>query len=158
MRRETRDGILMTITAVAFVLDALLLNNFLVEISPAVEELILLGWVVLGIGALLVILSVVTLHRKGISNLIDSGVYGVVRHPMYVGGMVMFFSYILFGQDWIIAACTCVALVCCYLLMRSEDEQLVEKFAGEYTEYMRKVPMMNFVIGTVRAVSRRSKG
>jgi len=148
----------MSIVGIVFFLNMLLLNIPLPDIAPVIEELILVGWIALGIGALLVILSVLTLRRKRTTNVTDSGVYGIVRHPMYLGGMVMFFSHIFFGQNWIIAISTLVGVYSCYLLIRSEDQQNIKKFGDEYKPYMQKVPRMNFIVGIIRLLRRRKRG
>jgi protein-S-isoprenylcysteine O-methyltransferase Ste14 len=157
MTRDTKDNILMSIVGIVFLLNMLLLSNVLVRTAPAIEELVVLGWTLLVVGALFVILSVLTLRKKGITSFTDSGVYGIVRHPMYVGGMMMFLSHIFFGQDWIIAVSTLVGVYCCYLLIQSEDQQIVEKFGDEYGRYMQTVPRTNFIVGIMR-VLRRGKG
>jgi protein-S-isoprenylcysteine O-methyltransferase Ste14 len=157
MTRDTKDNILMSIVGIVFLLNMLLLSNVLVRTAPAIEELVVLGWTLLVVGALFVILSVLTLRKKGITSFTDSGVYGIVRHPMYVGGMMMFLSHIFFGQDWIIAVSTLVGVYCCYLLIQSEDQQIVEKFGDEYGRYTQTVPRTNFIVGIMR-VLRRGKG
>jgi protein-S-isoprenylcysteine O-methyltransferase Ste14 len=156
MSGMTKDNILMGITGVVFFLNMLLLNIPLLNVS-FIEELIIVGWILLGIGALFVLLSVLKLRRKGTSNVIDSGVYGVVRHPMYLGGMVMFLSHIFFGQNWIVLISTVVGVYCCYLLIQSEDQQNIEKFGDDYKRYRAKVPGMNFVIGVIRMLQRRKR-
>ena len=156
MSGKTKDNILMGITGVVFFLNMLMLNIPLLNVS-FIEELIIVGWILLGIGALFVLLSVLKLRRKGTSNVIDSGVYGVVRHPMYLGGMVMFLSHIFFGQKWIILISTVIGVYCCYLLIHSEDQQNIEKFGDDYKRYKEKVPGMNFVIGVIRMLQRRKK-
>ena len=152
MRRETADNLLMSVVGVVFVANILLLSGAITEVLPAIEVFLILGWVVLVVGALLVILSFVTLRRRGVGELINVGVYKVVRHPMYVGGMMMFISHILFGQSIIIGLSTFIGLCCCYLLVRSEDLRLIEKFGLEYEEYMSKVPGVNLLLGLVRAL------
>ena len=142
----------MSVVGVVFVANILLLSGAITEVPPATEVLLILGWVVLVVGALLVILSFVTLRRRGVGELINVGVYKVVRHPMYVGGMMMFISHILFGQSIIIGLSTFIGLCCCYLLVRSEDLRLIEKFGLEYEEYMSKVPGVNLLLGLVRAL------
>jgi protein-S-isoprenylcysteine O-methyltransferase Ste14 len=155
MRRETGDNVLMGITGVAFFLNVLFLN--ILDIVLISEELFVVGWIILAIGALLVVLSVLTLKRKGTTNATDTGVYGIVRHPMYTGGLVMFISHIFFGQNWIIAVNTIIGIVCCYLIMQSEEQKLIQKFGDEYTRYMQKVPRMNLFLGIIRLLQRRKK-
>ncbi len=149
MRGKIKEIILMGIIGIVFFLNMLLLNFPLLNV-PVMEELIIVGWILLGIGALFVILSVLTLRRKGTTNVTDSGVYGVVRHPMYLGGMVMFLSHIFFGQNWIVVISTIIGVYCCFLLIQSEDQKNIEKFGDDYKRYKEKVPRMNFVVGVIR--------
>ena len=43
-----------------------------------------------------------------------------------------------------------------YLGVKSEDRLLVEKFGEEYGDYIERVPGMNFIEGTRRALRRRA--
>jgi len=124
---------------------------------PTIEELVDVGWIIFGVGAFLYVLSVFTLRRKGVSSIVESGIYDIVRHPMYLGAMVMFFSHIFLGQNWIVAIGTIVAIVCCYLIILSGDQRNIEKFGDDYKRYMQKVPRMNFALGVIRLLRRRNK-
>jgi protein-S-isoprenylcysteine O-methyltransferase Ste14 len=151
MRRETKDKIFMVVLGIAFFLNIIAINLFPLNI----EELVVAGYTIFGIGALLYILSVLTLRKKGVSNIVDSGIYGVIRHPIYLGAMIMFFSHIFLGQNWIVAIGTTVALACCYLIILSDEEQNLEKYGEDYKLYMQKVPRMNFVLGIIRLLRRK---
>ena len=151
MRRETKDKILMVVLGIAFFLNIIAINLFPLNI----EELVVAGYTIFGIGALLYILSVLTLRKKGVSNIVDSGIYGVIRHPMYLGAMIMFFSHIFLGQNWIVAIGTTVALACCYLIILSGEEQNLEKYGDDYKLYMQKVPRIDFVLGIIRLLRRK---
>jgi protein-S-isoprenylcysteine O-methyltransferase Ste14 len=153
MRRETRNNILMIILGIAFFLNIVAINLF----PPTIEELVDVGWIIFGVGAFFYVLSVFTLRRKGVSNIVDSGVYGVVRHPMYLGAMLMFFSHIFLGQNWIVAIGTIVAITCCYLIILSGDQRNIEKFGDDYKHYMEKVPRMNLLLGIIRLLQRRKR-
>jgi len=151
MRRETKDKIFMVVLGIAFFLNIIAINLFPLNI----EELVVAGYTIFGIGALLYILSVLTLRKKGVSNIVDSGIYGVIRHPMYLGAMIMFFSHIFLGQNWIVAIGTTVALACCYLIILSDEEQNLEKYGDDYKLYMQKVPRIDFVLGIIRLLRRK---
>jgi len=153
MRWGTRDNILMIILGIAFFLNIVAINLF----PPTIEELVDVGWIIFGVGAFFYVLSVFTLRRKGVSNIVDSGVYGIVRHPMYLGAMLMFFSHIFLGQNWIVAIGTIVAIACCYLIILSGDQRNIEKFGDDYRHYMEKVPRINFVLGIIRLLQRRKR-
>ena len=146
MRRETKDNLLMIIIGIVFFLNMLLLQFA----SPVIVELFYLGWVIFGIGALFVVFSILTLRGEGASRVTDSGVYGIVRHPMYLGGLIMFFSHLFFGQNWMIGVNTVIGIVCCYLVILSGDQRNLEKFGEDYMRYMERVPRINFIAGIVK--------
>jgi len=148
MKRETKDSILMIVIGIAFFLNIIVMNLF----PPTIEELVVAGYTILGIGAFFFILSVFTLRRKGTSNVVDSGIYGIVRHPMYLGAMVMFFSHIFLGQNWIVAISTIVAIICCYLIVQLGCQRNIERFGDDYRLYIQKLPRMNFFAGLIRLI------
>jgi len=153
MKRETKDTILMIILGVTFFLNIIAIYLF----PSIIEELVAVGYTILGIGAVFYVLSVLTLRRKGVSRIVDSGIYGIVRHPLYLGAMTMFFSHIFLGQNLIVAIGTIVALVCCYLIILSDEEKNLEKFGDDYKRYMQKVPRINFVLGVIQLLERRKR-
>ena len=153
MGPKAKDNILMVIIGVAFFLNIIAINLF----PPIIEELVAVGYTILGIGAVFYVLSVLTLRGKGVSRIVDSGIYGVVRHPMYLGAIIMFFSHIFLSQSWIVAIGTIVAIVCCYLIILSGDERNIEKFGDDYKRYMRKVPRTNFVLGIIRLLRQKKE-
>ena len=59
--REIKDNVLMVILGIAFLLNIIVMNLF----PPTIEEFVLVGYTILGISALLFVLSVFTLRRKG---------------------------------------------------------------------------------------------
>ena len=153
MRRKTKDNILMIVIGVVVFLNIIAINLF----PPIIEELVAVGYTILGIGAVFYVLSVLTLRKKGVSRIVDSGIYGIVRHPMYLGAIVMFFSHIFLSQSWIVAIGTIVAIVCCYLIILSGDERNIEKFGDDYKRYMQKVPRMNLILGIIRLLQQKKE-
>ena len=151
MRREKKENILMVILGITFFLNIITMNLF----PPTIKELVVVGYTILGIGALFFILSVFTLRRKGTGNVVDSGIYGIIRHPMYLGAMVMFFSHIFLGQSWIVAISTIIAIVCCNLIIQSGDQRNIEKFGNDYQLYIQKVPRINFLLGIIRLIQSK---
>ena len=135
---------------------AFFLNMFAVTVSfpPMIEDLMSAGWILFGIGALLYILSVIILRRRDEGHVVESGVYGLVRHPLYLGAMMMFCSHIFLGQNWLVVVGTIVVVVCCYLLMLADEQQNVEAFGDDYNRYMQRVPRMNLLSGILRLRQR----
>jgi protein-S-isoprenylcysteine O-methyltransferase Ste14 len=109
-----------------------------------------IAWALFAVGMLLVLLSVHALMRNRGKGLIDWGVFGLVRHPMYVGAMILFVSWILFLPHWItlIIAIGNAAIVYWHILQG--DHRNVETFGGAYRIYMDAVPRANLVAGLLR--------
>lgn len=147
-----KDNILMSIVGLIFFLNLLL--PIFIPIVPISEELVVVGYILLGIGAIFVIISIVTLRRKGVSTLFVNGIYGIVRHPMYLGAMIMFLSHPFMIQHWIIVISSLVAIICMYLIILSGEERSLEKFGAEYNRYMLAVPRINFFLGIIRRVKK----
>jgi len=71
-------------------------------------------------------------------KVIDTGLYGIVRHPMYFATILMFFSIPLVLGSWIGFV---IFLIYPFLMIkriRNEEKVLKEGLDG-YSEYMQKV-------------------
>ena len=136
----------MTIIGFNLIMNIIFLNR----IHPKIPELIISGYILLGVGAVLIAISTYTLITKGVNSIIDTGIYGIIRHPMYLGGIIMFFSHLLLGQNWIVAMNTFVAICCCYLIILSGDKRNIKKYGDKYRQYMISVPRINFILGMIR--------
>ena len=109
-----------------------------------------LAWALFAVGMLLLLLSVGALMRNRGKGLIGRGVYGLVRHPMYVGAIILFLSWILFLPHWItlIIALGNAAIVYWHILQG--ERRNIEIFGCEYKTYMKSVPRANLFAGLLR--------
>ena len=147
---------LLSIVGLTVILNGVLMG--LLEPLGVLDELRILAWITFGIGCALVILSIVALRSKGTEAVIDSGIYAVVRHPMYLGGISFYVYMILWAQHWIIAILAIVGMVCVYLTMKiEEEERCIERFGDAYRQYMRSLPRANLLVGLIRLVRRRKR-
>jgi protein-S-isoprenylcysteine O-methyltransferase Ste14 len=73
-------------------------------------------------------------------ELVTSGVYGIVRHPMYVAGLVIF----TFSPVITVNGLTVTVLADIYFLfgMFIEERRFLGIFGNEYREYMKQVPRL----------------
>jgi len=92
------------------------------------------------------------------SVVVDTGIYAIVRHPLYLGWLLMYIAIIFWSQHWLTIIVGVLGMTCVYLISRQEDQRLVEKFGNNYKRYMRSVPRMNFLVGVIRLVRRRNRG
>ena len=90
--------------------------------------------------------------------IVDSGTYGIVRHPQMLGSVFLMFASILVSQHWAAIIIGILVSVWSYRYLLKEEKGLIVKFGDDYKSYMQKVPRMNFLVGIVRLLRRRKKG
>lgn len=140
--------------------------SFFFRIS-GVEGVRYVGWAVLAASGVFGWLPIWEFRRKGrvpkgksyihTTVLVDSGVYGIVRHPQYLAGMLLSAALILVTQHWLIVAIGVPVMVLGYADMVKADHDLIEKFGDDYRRYMERVPRANVVVGMVRRMPDRGR-
>jgi protein-S-isoprenylcysteine O-methyltransferase Ste14 len=114
-----------------------------------------LAWLLFIIGLVLSVLSTATLITNREKGLIVGGIYGVVRHPMYLGAILLFLSWIFFLPHWIILVISSVnTIIICWFILQGE-RQNIAKFGNTYRSYMESVPRMNLLAGLLRIIQRK---
>jgi protein-S-isoprenylcysteine O-methyltransferase Ste14 len=167
-KRSKRDILwvtLLTILAiVCFPANPLVLTGVL-EVESYLP-LLIIGGVVWVVGMILVMAPIVTFPRRGgvakgksfveTTKLVDTGMYAVVRHPQYTGGVLsIFLTTILWYPHWLFGVLGVLGTVVVYLGCREEDKYLLKKFGKDYKAYMKRVPQMNFLLGIIRLLRNR---
>ena len=82
--------------------------------------------------------------------IVDSGTYGIVRHPQILGCLLLMFGSILISQHWLSAIIAFPIFILFYRYVLKEEKDLVVKFGDDYKRYMQKVPRMNLFLGIIR--------
>ncbi len=129
-----------------------------VESYPA---LFIAGWVVWAFGMVLVMAPIVMFPRRGgvsrgksyvyTTRVVDTGIYAVIRHPQYTGGIyAIFLTTLLWYPHWLFAVLGVLGAAAVYMGCRQEDQRLIEKFGSDYAVYIKKVPGMNIFLGIIR--------
>ncbi len=156
--------ILTVLYIVCFPVNPLVLTG-VIEVNSYLV-LSILGGVVWAFGMVLVMAPIVMFPRRGgvpkgksfasTTRLVDTGIYAVVRHPQYTGGIFsIFLTTLLLYPHWLFGLLGAIAAVLTYLSIGEEDKVLIEKFGDDYTEYKKRVPGMNFAAGIIRLLRRR---
>jgi protein-S-isoprenylcysteine O-methyltransferase Ste14 len=106
------------------------------------------GWALLIAGVAAITMSFTHFKRtnqdpkpwKPTPEIIDTGIYGHSRNPMYVGMALMLAGFgFLFGNLWVLALVP-VSLVLNYLIaVRQEEKYLEEQFGEPYLAYKQRV-------------------
>ena len=130
---------------------------FLLQVPPAPMVIQLVGWILLVVGIALIILSTVTLFRKRTDSVISSGVFSLIRHPMYLGSIFLFLAMPCFLPHWIMVILAVVNAIFIYWFMLNEEQKNIEKFGDEYERYMQSVPRANLFTGLTRSLRRKQR-
>lgn len=91
------------------------------------------------------------------TNLVNGGIYSVVRHPMYASWILLVLTLPLFSQHWlsVILGVTTAALIYNYAV--NEDKRLIRKFGETYREYMKTVPRVNLIGGIYACLRKKNR-
>ena len=115
--------------------------NFSISLSNLVASVpfILVGaW--LGIeGVREVSLRVAETHRP--DRIVTSGVYSLVRHPQYLGGLLSHVGISILLSAYRSFLITPLMIVIVYLISWKEERELIKEFGKDYEEYKKRVPM-----------------
>jgi len=86
---------------------------------------------------------------------VDRGVYSIVRHPQYVGYVLLTLGFAALSQRVL----TSLLAVCCagaFYVQSLREEAYCQKRSGQkYLAYMRRVPRFNFFAGLFRYLFAR---
>ncbi len=75
-------------------------------------------------------------------SVIKKGVFGVVRHPIYLGSILFYLGLLIFTFS-IMATIIWIIIIAFYcFISKHEEKLLLEKYGKDYEDYMREVPML----------------
>lgn len=76
-------------------------------------------------------------RKHGTDRLITRGIYGWIRHPQFLAGLILLWSRNVKSTDLVINI-----VLSAYLLIGAhiEEKRLLAKFGKQYAEYMKQVP------------------
>jgi protein-S-isoprenylcysteine O-methyltransferase Ste14 len=72
---------------------------------------------------------------------IIKGVFGQMRHPLYLGSILFYVGLWSFTLSLFSALLIVIIIVFYHFIARHEEKLLVSKFGQEYERYMKSVPM-----------------
>jgi len=87
-------------------------------------------------------------------EVVSRSLYSVVRHPQYLGYMLLVLGFILIDQNWICLGIGMAIIASLYLQAKAEEQECIEKFGKEYLDYMRRVPRFNLLLGLVNVLRK----
>jgi protein-S-isoprenylcysteine O-methyltransferase Ste14 len=140
--------------------------SFTLKSPAALQWLVYPGWILWTAGMAFIVASIWTLRRKGrpqqgkdftkTSVLVDTGIFAVVRHPLYFGWCLIQAAIPLFSRHWLTGLVSILGIACVYGISKQEDRRLVSKFGADYERYQQSVPGLNPIAGAIRLWRHRT--
>jgi protein-S-isoprenylcysteine O-methyltransferase Ste14 len=141
--------------AAIFTFSILILSNFVPKGTNTYLKIV--GVFILFNAGLIWVLPFIHLKKYGkvekgqnyyeTSCIVDQGIYAVVRHPQYLGYILLVMGFAFLYQNWIIVILAFMAILCFYYHTIEEEKQLIDRFQDSYLTYAQKVPRFNIISG-----------
>lgn len=135
---------------------------------PTLYALRNVGWAMWTFAIALIWVSLLSSRSKGktqqrkegpcASLTLGGGIYVVIRHPRYLGWLLVYVAVMMLIQHWIAVVCAVPGMVCVYLISMREDLRLIKELGPAYEQYMRCVPALNLITGLTRFLRRKAEG
>jgi protein-S-isoprenylcysteine O-methyltransferase Ste14 len=127
----------------------LVLLNYKVWFTNPFSPVQLVSWILLILSAYVVITGYMLLKRKGkpdsnfenTSLLVKSGIYGYIRHPLYLSIFLLGTGIMLKNPEKVQLVLGIVNLIAVYITARIEENEMIAKFGDQYRIYMKDTKM-----------------
>lgn len=127
----------------------LVLLNYRVWFANPFSPPQLVSWILLILSAYVVITGYMLLKRKGkpdsnfenTSLLVKSGIYGYIRHPLYLSVFLLGTGIMLKNPETIQIILGIINLIAVYITSRIEENEMISKFGDQYRIYMKETKM-----------------
>jgi protein-S-isoprenylcysteine O-methyltransferase Ste14 len=126
------------------------------------DALVHTGYILMAVGVTLVLAAGYEFKKRGgapkgesivhTTALVDTGVYSIIRHPQYLGFMIITLGLVLTSQHWASIASAAVGTALFYLDIKKEEQLTINKLGEPYRLYMQRVSALNPLPGTVRLI------
>jgi protein-S-isoprenylcysteine O-methyltransferase Ste14 len=92
--------------------------------------------------------------RAGTPELLDSGVYSLVRHPMYLGGLMILLGFLFLNLSIIALVIWAVYAFLCDWMATYEEKDLLRVLGDKYANYQSDVPKWLMFSSRLRRVRK----
>jgi protein-S-isoprenylcysteine O-methyltransferase Ste14 len=79
-------------------------------------------------------------HRT--ERITTRGVYSIVRHPQYLGGLLSHVGTSFLLSAWYSLLLTPFVVALVFIISRKEEKEMIREFGKEYEDYKKKVPIL----------------
>ena len=115
------------------------------------------GWIIIAFGIIFLLCSSKS-RKKGhadSSGLVERGMYAFVRHPEFLGHILIISALVIISQHWISFIVGAILIVLLCFAMIEEEKRNIEKFGNAYRDYMKRVPKINLIAGIIKQIRRK---
>src|SRR5664280_640024 len=127
----------------------LVLLNYKAWFTKPFSPVQLVSWILLILSAYVVITGYMLLKRKGkpdrnfenTSLLVKSGIYGYIRHPLYLSVFLLGTGIMLKNPEKVQLVLGVVNLIAVYITAHMEENEMIAKFGDQYRIYMKETKM-----------------
>lgn len=84
------------------------------------------------------------------ASLVQHGLYAIVRHPQYLGYMLLVSGFSLLLQQWYGYLLAALSILGFYFQAGEEDLELAQRFGPEFSYYQERVPQFNLFAGLLK--------
>jgi len=127
----------------------LVLLNYKVWFVNPFSPFQLISWILLIFSLYVVITGYLLLKRKGkpdsnfenTSQLVKSGIYGYIRHPLYLSVFLLGSGVMMKNPGPAQLILGVINLVAVYITARIEENEMITKFGDDYRSYMKETKM-----------------
>jgi len=124
-------------------------DSFLLKLTTGLADQVPLflrigmGGVLMALAWILAVrgLRVIFGEERTVPVVIQEGVFGRVRHPIYLGAVLLYLGLLVTTLSLAAAGVWIAAILMYHLLSRHEEERMAAKFGEAYESYRRRVPM-----------------
>jgi len=135
----------------------LIISTIILYDSADLAGLVYAGWMIIAFGIIFLLCSSKSRkkgHAEGI-GLVESGMYAFVRHPEFLGHILIIFALVIISQHWISFIVGAILIVLLCLAMIEEEKRNIEKFGDAYRDYMKRVPRINLIAGIIKQIHKK---
>jgi protein-S-isoprenylcysteine O-methyltransferase Ste14 len=83
-------------------------------------------------------------------KVVQRGLYALIRHPQYLGYMLLACGFTLLTQHWVAVLFASLSVVSFYIQAVQEERYCLAQFGEPYARYLQRVPRFNLIQGILR--------
>jgi protein-S-isoprenylcysteine O-methyltransferase Ste14 len=127
------------------------------------EYLPIIGYIIISIAFAFMAAGSIILYEGGDTKkkkrprirFIEKGIYTVVRHPVYLGLMLLFIGMMFISDLRWSSILAFPSVVTMYYYTIKEEQIFLERFGDEFEDYLKRVPRLDIFLGIYRLIKKQ---